>query len=109
MRTPTACSAVCLAGLLPALLAAGPAGAVVDGDLLAVVGGAGPQMVSIPPATGVPEILASGGLLVTPRDVVWLPRTGRLLVVDADAGPGGSGAVIEIEPAAQDAGQPGAD
>lgn len=98
-----------LVAFLAALLSAGPAAALVPGDLVAVVDGPGaPQVLALPFATGVPEVIASGGLLVAPRDVASLPRTGKLLVVDRDAGPGGTGAVIEIDPAAYDAAQPGA-
>ena len=93
MRCPSSMSVA----LLLSALAGGAAGAYEIGDLVVADPGAA-AIFAVDPSTGATETIASGGHLVGPRGVAVDPATLRVYVADPDAGAGGTGAVIRIDP-----------
>ncbi len=78
--------------------------AQLDSGQLVVTDAIGARVLSVDPATGAQTVLASGGSLVEPRSAVVDPDSGLVYVADREAGT--RGAVIAIDPAAYDGGNP---
>jgi sugar lactone lactonase YvrE len=105
---------VALAGLVSIVLASAglavtPAAAqpLAVGELVVADDGAD-AVLAVDAATGAKRVIASGGALVAPHGVAVDPASGRVYVADRDAAPNGQGAVIRIDPAGYQAGNPAA-
>jgi sugar lactone lactonase YvrE len=78
---------------------------LVGGELV-VTDAVGARVLQVDPVNGDQVVIGSGGNLVLPTGAAVDPETGLVYVADKDAGT--FGAVIEIDPAAYDAGTPAA-
>jgi sugar lactone lactonase YvrE len=93
---------------LALLLGARPAvaGTPLATDELVVADDGAVAVLAIDPQSGAIRTVAAGGYLVAPHGVAVDPATLHVFVADRDAGPGGLGAVVRIDPAGYDPAHP---